>query len=116
MLTRSAKSLEEFCGYYPTLATIVTAKSNGRENAMAVAWHAIVSTNPPAYGVSVSPKRFTHGLITESGKFAVNFLPAEETELIAAVGGCSAERGVSSGRSTLTNATGGSAVASNARA
>jgi len=89
MLNRSAKSLEEFCGYYPTLATIVTAKSNGRENAMAVAWHVIVSTNPPAYGVSVSPKRFTHGLITESGRFAVNFLPAEETELIAAVGGCS---------------------------
>jgi flavin reductase (DIM6/NTAB) family NADH-FMN oxidoreductase RutF len=89
MLTKQAKGLMDVFGYYPMLATVVTAKSRGRENAMAVAWHAIVSTKPPAYGISVSPKRFTHGLITESGTFGVNFLPGDEAGLIAAVGGCS---------------------------
>jgi len=89
MLTTSAKDLSDNHGYYPTLATIVTAKSGGRENAMAVAWHVIVSMEPPAYGVSISPKRFTHELITKSKSFAVNFMPAKDAELIAAVGGCS---------------------------
>ncbi len=89
MLDRKAKGLADFFGYYPMLATIVTAKHKDKENAMAVAWHAIVSMDPPAYGVSISPKRFTHGLISKSKRFAVNFMPAKEAELIAAVGGCS---------------------------
>ena len=85
----SAKGLADIYGYYPTLATIVTAKSGKKENAMAVAWHVIVSMDPPAYGVSISPKRFTHDLIAKSRAFAVNFMPAKDAELIAAVGGCS---------------------------
>jgi flavin reductase (DIM6/NTAB) family NADH-FMN oxidoreductase RutF len=89
MFTRSAKGLADIHGYYPMLATIVTAKSGRKENAMAVAWHAIVSTHPPTYGVSISPKRFTHMLISKSKRFAVNFMPSNEAELIAAVGGCS---------------------------
>jgi len=89
MLTESSEGLIDKGGYYPMLATIVTSKSKEKENAMAVAWHAIISTNPPAYGVSISPKRFTHKLIVDSGVFAVNFMPGEDAELIAAVGGCS---------------------------
>jgi flavin reductase (DIM6/NTAB) family NADH-FMN oxidoreductase RutF len=89
MLNRRAKGLPEDYGYYPMLATIVTAKSGRKENAMAVAWHAIVSTHPPTYGVSISPKRFTHSLISKGRRFAVNFMPSMEAELIAAVGGCS---------------------------
>jgi flavin reductase (DIM6/NTAB) family NADH-FMN oxidoreductase RutF len=89
MLTRSAKGLADRYGYYPMLATIVTAKSGRNENAMAVAWHAIVSTHPPTYGVSISPQRFTHSLISKGKRFAVNFMPSMEAELIAAVGGCS---------------------------
>ncbi len=89
MSKKNSEGLADFNGYYPTLATIVTSKSKGKENAMAVAWHSIVSMNPPAYGISISPKRFTHGLITESGAFAVNFIHGKEAELIAAVGGCS---------------------------
>jgi len=89
MLTKSVKGLVDIRGYYPMLATIVTAKSGRRENAMAVAWHAIVSMKPPTYGVSISPKRFTHRLISKGRRFAVNFMPTSEAELIAAVGGCS---------------------------
>jgi len=89
MLTAHERGLGNFQGYYPMLATVVTSRSSGRSNAMAVAWHAIVSTDPPAYGVSISPKRFTHSLITESKSFCVNFLPKDRAELVAAVGGCS---------------------------
>lgn len=79
----------EFYQHYPRLAVIVTARSKGKANAMAAAWHASISFEPPLYGVSVSAKRFTYQLIAESNEFGINFLPFEESELIASVGGSS---------------------------
>jgi flavin reductase (DIM6/NTAB) family NADH-FMN oxidoreductase RutF len=75
--------------HYPRVATIVTAQANGRENAMAVAWHAPISFAPPLYGIVLSPKRFTYKLIVDSKEFGVNFLPFEKAELVASVGGSS---------------------------
>ncbi len=56
---------------------------------MAAAWHSAMSRDPPYYLVSISPKRFTHRLVIESGEFVVNFMPGEKGDLVAAVGGCS---------------------------
>ena len=83
----TSEGVGKFYQGLPALAVIVTAQANGRENAMAVAWHAPVSFNPPLYGVSISPKRFTYQLIAESKEFGVNFLPFEAAELVASVGG-----------------------------
>ena len=82
-------ALDQFYYHYPAGATIVTSHAHGRDNAMAVAWHMAVSRKPPYYAISISPKRFTHGLIVESGEFVVNFMPYESGELVALVGGCS---------------------------
>jgi len=76
-----------FAQHFPAVATIVTAQAKGKENAMAVAWHAPVSLKPPLYGVSISPKRFTYQLIVDSKEFGINFLPFEAAELVASVGG-----------------------------
>ncbi len=76
-----------FYQHYPRIAVVVTAQAEGRDNAMAVAWHAPISREPPLYGVSISPKRFTYQLIAESKEFGVNFLPFAEAELVASVGG-----------------------------
>jgi len=76
----------EFYHFYPKLATVVTVRAGEKRNAMAVAWGSPISFEPPLYGVSISPKRYTHGLILEAEEFAVNFLPIEARELIAAVG------------------------------
>ncbi len=54
---------------------------------MAAAWHTTLSFEPPLYGVSISPKRATYKLITDSREFGINFLPFSAAELIAAVGG-----------------------------
>lgn len=78
-----------FSQHYPRVATIVTAQANGKANAMAVAWHLVISVNPPLYGVSIAPKRFTYQLIAQSKEFGVNFLPFEMVELVASVGGSS---------------------------
>jgi flavin reductase (DIM6/NTAB) family NADH-FMN oxidoreductase RutF len=75
--------------HYPRVAAIVTARSQGKENAMAVAWHTPISFDPPLYGIALSTKRFTYKLIAESKEFGVNFMPFEEVELVAAVGGSS---------------------------
>ena len=90
-----AKVISEDIGayyhHYPGVATIVTTKAKGRENAMAVAWHTSISFSPPLYGIAISPKRFTYQLIVESKEFGVNFLPFEKAELVASVGGSKGE-------------------------
>ncbi len=82
-----SEEVGKFYHHFPAVATIVTAQAKGKENAMAVAWHSPVSVKPPLYGVSISPKRFTYQLITDSKEFGINFLPFEAAELVASVGG-----------------------------
>jgi len=79
----------KFSQHYPKVAVIVTASAQGRDDAMTVAWHSSISLNPPLYGVSISPKRFTYQLITESREFGVNFVSLEMISLAAQVGGIS---------------------------
>ena len=86
-----SEDIGKFYHHYPRLATIVTAQAKGKENAMAAAWHTSISLEPPLYGISVSPKRFTYQLIVDSKEFGVNFLPFEAAELIASVGGSSGQ-------------------------
>jgi flavin reductase (DIM6/NTAB) family NADH-FMN oxidoreductase RutF len=71
----------------PRGAAIITAHARGKDNAMAAAWHAPISFNPPLFGVAIHHKRFTYELIRDAREFGVNFLPLERAELIASVGG-----------------------------
>ncbi len=80
-----------FSQHYPKVAVIVTASAGGKDNAMTAAWHSSISANPPLYGVSISPKRFTYQLITESKEFGINFVPFEKASLAAQVGGASGQ-------------------------
>ncbi len=82
-----SESIGAFSQHYPRVAIIVTAHDGGRDNAMAAAWHMPISKTPPLYGIVVSPKRFTYELILASKEFGINFLPAEQAELVAATGG-----------------------------
>ncbi len=89
-MTKSVRSeIDPFYFHYPAGATIVTSSAGGRANAMAVAWHTAMSHDPPFYLVSISPKRYSHGLIMQSREFVVNFMPGEKGTLVAAVAGCS---------------------------
>lgn len=84
-----SEGIGTFSQHYPRVAVIVTARAKGKANAMAVAWHLVISVNPPLYGVSIAPKRFTYELIADDKEFGVNFLPFEMAELVASVGGSS---------------------------
>jgi flavin reductase (DIM6/NTAB) family NADH-FMN oxidoreductase RutF len=72
--------------HYPRVAAVITAHHEGRDNAMAAAWHTPISFKPPLYGVAIASKRFTYHMVVESREFGVNFLPFDQVELIAKVG------------------------------
>jgi len=59
---------------YPKLVNIVGTSYNGKINFMAVAWHTYLSFDPPLYGISIAPKRYTYKLLKESQEFNCNFL------------------------------------------
>lgn len=87
MSKETSEGIGSYYHHYPRIAAVVTAHANGRDNAMAVAWHMPLSFKPPLYAVAISPKRFSYQLIARSKEFAINFMPTSDAELVAAVGG-----------------------------
>ena len=53
---------------------IVTTRTKEKVNGMTAAWISQVSMNPVLLMVSIAPARYTHGMIKESGYFAINVL------------------------------------------
>jgi flavin reductase (DIM6/NTAB) family NADH-FMN oxidoreductase RutF len=72
------KSLGAKTIVYPTPVFIIgTYDAQGRANAMNAAWGGIVSSNPPAVGVSVRKSRYTYGNIQARKAFTIN-IPSED--------------------------------------
>lgn len=74
---------------YPKVTVIVTCGTFEKPNALAVSWHTYLSFEPPLYGISIAPRRYSHNLIEKYGEFGVNFLPFEKSELVWKVGSVS---------------------------
>lgn len=79
----------KFSRHYPANVAIVTTRTEKEQDAMAAAWHSTISFNPPLLGISISPKRHTYGLIMDSKKFAMNYVPKERADISAQTGGVS---------------------------
>jgi len=77
-------NMDKFYYYaFPTQAVLVTCNDeNGKTNIITIAWHTTISKDPPLYGISVAPKRYSHDLISKSGEFVVNFAPFELVEKV----------------------------------
>jgi len=74
---------------YPKLTVIITSGTYENPNAMAASWHTHLSFDPPLYGVSIAPRRYTCKLIRQHGDFGVNFLPFELAEKVWMTGSVS---------------------------
>jgi len=77
-MTKISVPPEELKMYYtyaaPMPTILVTAQDpKSRPNIITVGWHSPISINPPLYGISLGPKRYSHDLIVKSGEFVVNF-------------------------------------------
>ncbi|HDI01915.1 MAG TPA: flavin reductase family protein [Candidatus Bathyarchaeota archaeon] len=71
---------------HPRPAVLVTCVDReGRPNAIAVSWITPVAREPPTIAICVAKKRYSHGLIAETGEFVVN-IPSDE--LVEAVHFC----------------------------
>ncbi|MGI6666544.1 MAG: flavin reductase family protein [Bacillota bacterium] len=82
--------IQRFNHFYPsTVVLIGSVGKDGKLNVMPSAWHTALSRDPLLYGVSVSPKRHSHSLITETGEFTLNFVGAKMAETIRKTGGVS---------------------------
>ncbi|MCX6667167.1 MAG: flavin reductase family protein [Euryarchaeota archaeon] len=69
--------MDKFYQYaFPMQAVLVTCNDEkGKTNVITLAWHTTISRNPPLYGISVAPKRYSHELIEKTKEFVVNFAP-----------------------------------------
>lgn len=69
--------IDKFYHYaFPMQAVLVTCNDEHKKtNPIAIAWHTPISRNPPLYGISISPKRYSHEIIEKTKEFVVNFMP-----------------------------------------
>ncbi len=70
----------------PRQVILVTCRDRGKDNIITVAWHMPTSFSPTLYAISIGKTRFSHGMIMDTGRFCVNFMPAEQKEGMAACG------------------------------
>jgi flavin reductase (DIM6/NTAB) family NADH-FMN oxidoreductase RutF len=70
-------NIEKYYHYaFPMQTVLVTCNDDtGKTNIITLAWHTPVSGKPPLYGISISPKRYSHALIEKNKEFVINFLP-----------------------------------------
>lgn len=93
MLRKSVEGAGGFKCDHPRLAVVVTCHARGVDNSLTVTWHSPLSEQPPLFGIALRPRRLPYELILEAKEFAVNFLPFESSELVAALGGLSGRQG-----------------------
>jgi flavin reductase (DIM6/NTAB) family NADH-FMN oxidoreductase RutF len=74
--------------YYPHLVCVVGVRDDARKttNFAPVAWTTPLSSDPPLFGVCVSPTTYTHHLVLQTGEFTVSFLAQEHAELAHSLG------------------------------
>jgi flavin reductase (DIM6/NTAB) family NADH-FMN oxidoreductase RutF len=74
----------------PRSTLLVTCcDSNGKPNILSVAWHSPLSIDPPLVGISISPKRYSHGLIESTGEYVIHVVGTEMQKAVDYCGGVS---------------------------
>jgi flavin reductase (DIM6/NTAB) family NADH-FMN oxidoreductase RutF len=74
--------------YYPHLVCVVGVRDDGKgtTNFAPVAWTTPLSSDPPLFGVCLSPKTYSHQLVLKTGEFTVNFLTEQHAALADKLG------------------------------
>jgi len=74
--------------YYPHLVCVVGVRDEGKgtTNFAPVAWTTPLSSDPPLFGVCLSPKTYSHHLVLRTGEFTVNFLTEKDAALAEQLG------------------------------
>ncbi|GLV48101.1 oxidoreductase [Thermus sp. LT1-2-5] len=78
-----------FYHYYPGVPAVVGVRLGERVNFCPAVWNTGLSADPPLFGVSLSPKRFTHGLLLKARRFSASFHPYTQAALVQWLGSVS---------------------------
>jgi flavin reductase (DIM6/NTAB) family NADH-FMN oxidoreductase RutF len=89
--------LPAFYHYYPGVPAVVGVRVGEKVNFCPAVWNTGLSADPPLFGVSISPKRFTHGLLLKARRFSASFHPHAQAALVQWLGSVSG-REVDKGR------------------
>ncbi|MEM2282932.1 MAG: flavin reductase family protein [Candidatus Hadarchaeales archaeon] len=76
---------------YPRQVVLVTCMGERGPNIIPIAWSIPLSFEPPLVGISVSPKRYSHGLILRSKEFVINIPTQGLLKEVMETGSCSGE-------------------------
>ncbi|MCI0504411.1 flavin reductase family protein [Candidatus Micrarchaeota archaeon] len=79
---------------YPARVCLITSRLNGKDNVMSASWVFPMSMDPPLFGVSVSPKRHSHGMIRGGRAFGINLPGPELLQAVKACGTISGRDGI----------------------
>ncbi|MGB9735174.1 MAG: flavin reductase family protein [bacterium] len=79
----------DFYQFYPCIVPLIGSRYKGETDLMPAAWQSGLSKDPMIYSVSISPKRYTHKLISSSGVFSANFIGFEHLNLLVRLGSIS---------------------------
>ena len=74
--------------YYPRLVCVVGVRDDakGTTNFAPVTWATPLSSDPPLFGICLSPATHTHQLVLKTGEFTINFLTEEHAGLASTLG------------------------------
>jgi len=74
--------------YYPRLLCILGVRDDAREttNFAPVTWAMPLSSEPPLFGVCLSPSTHSHQLVLKTGELSVSFVAAQHVALANALG------------------------------
>jgi flavin reductase (DIM6/NTAB) family NADH-FMN oxidoreductase RutF len=105
-LSVQPQDLKMYYTYAAPLPTILvtTVDQDNMPNIITVAWHSPISIEPPLYGISLNPRRYSHGLIEKSGQFVINFPPfglLEKVHRCGSVSGRTADKFRQTGLTSL---------------
>lgn len=81
--------MTDFYQFYPCVVPLIGSRYDGKTDLMPAAWQAGLSKDPMVYCVSISPKRYTHKLISSSRVFSVNFIDFKYLKLLVRLGSVS---------------------------
>ncbi len=70
----------------PSLATLVSSRYKDKDALLTVGWIMPVSYNPGKVAIAISPERFSHSIIKNSGLFAVNIMEYKYVKSIYCAG------------------------------
>ncbi len=67
---------------YPVPPCLITCGPADKPNIITLAWVGTLCSEPPTIGISIRPSRYSHGLVKQSGEFAVNVPTAEMLRVV----------------------------------